>query len=130
MTSTHIEHLKKHTNNLSTLDHEAESIAMKWLLAYASLRTRQNYQAALNRFAQFMTMHKAGEVLKASRSHLDAWARSMEAESLAPASSAAHLASVSSFSAFAVSCNAITHNPCEKVRRPKVSDISTRLGLT
>ena len=130
MTSTHLSRIEKQTNDLATLDREAESIALKWLLAYASLRTRQNYQAALSRFAQFMAMHKAGSALEATRTHLDAWSRSMEAEKLAPASIAANLASVSSFYAYAVSCNAIASNPCEKVRRPKVSDISTRLGLT
>jgi site-specific recombinase XerD len=77
-----------------------------------------------------MAEHKAGQVLDASRTHLDAWARSMEAEKLKPATIAANIASVSSFYAFAVSCDAVKSNPCEKVRRPKVSDISTRLGLT
>ncbi len=130
MKSTHLEIVTEHQSDLITLDQAAETLAMKWLLAYASLRTRQNYRAALNRFALFMTKHKAGQVLAASRTHLDAWARSMESEKLKPASIAANLASVSSFFAYAVSCDAIKSNPCEKVRRPKVSDISTRLGLT
>ena len=130
MKSTHLEIVADHQSDLITLDQAAETLAMRWLLAYASIRTRQNYQAALNRFAHFMTKHEAGQVLDASRTHLDAWARSMEAEKLKPASIAANLASVSSFFAYAVSCDAIKSNPCEKVRRPKVSDISTRLGLT
>ena len=130
MKSTHLEIVADHQSDLITLDQAAETLAMRWLLAYASIRTRQNYQAALNRFAHFMTKHEAGQVLDASRTHLDAWARSMEAEKLKPASIAANLASVSSFYAYAVSCDAIKSNPCEKVRRPKVSDISTRLGLT
>ena len=130
MKSTHLEIVADHQSDLITLDQTAETLAMRWLLAYASIRTRQNYQAALNRFAHFMTKHEAGQVLDASRTHLDAWARSMEAEKLKPASIAANLASVSSFYAYAVSCDAIKSNPCEKVRRPKVSDISTRLGLT
>ncbi len=130
MKSTHLEIVADHQSDLITLDQTAETLAMRWLLAYASIRTRQNYQAALNRFVHFMTEHEAGQVLTASRTHLDAWARSMEAEKLKPASIAANLASVSSFYAYAVSCDAIKSNPCEKVRRPKVSDISTRLGLT
>jgi hypothetical protein len=73
MTSTHLSRIEKQTNDLATLDREAESIALKWLLAYASVRTRQNYQAALSRFAQFMAMHKAGSALEATRTHLDAW---------------------------------------------------------
>jgi integrase/recombinase XerD len=130
MKSTHLEIVAEHSSDLITLDQAAETLAMRWLLAYASLRTRENYRAALNRFALFMADHKAGQVLEASRTHLDAWARSMEAEKLKPASIAANLASVSSFFAYAVSCDAIKGNPAEKVRRPKVSDISTRLGLT
>lgn len=130
MQSTYLEEVKTRSDELTTLDQAAETLAMRWLLAYASIRTRENYRAALNRFAQFMTEHKAGPVLDASRTHLDAWARSMEAEKLKPASIAANLASVSSFFAYAMSCEAISSNPCERVRRPKVSDISTRLGLT
>ena len=130
MKSTHLEIIENRSDDLITLDQAAETLAMRWLLAYASIRTRENYRAALNRFAHFMAEHKAGQVLDASRTHLDAWARSMEAEKLKPATIAANIASVSSFYAFAVSCDAVKSNPCEKVRRPKVSDISTRLGLT
>ena len=130
MKSTHLEIVTDYPSDLITLDQVAETLAMRWLLAYASIRTRENYKAALNRFAHFMIEHKAGQVLNSSRTHLDAWARSMEAEKLAPASIAANLASVSSYFAYAVSCDAIKANPAEKVRRPKVSDISTRLGLT
>ena len=130
MQSTNLDTITRQPGQLTTLDTAAETLAMRWLLAYASLRTRQNYEAALHRFGNFMTKHEAGPVLSANRTHLDAWARSMEAEQLKPASIAANLASVSSFFAYAVSCDAIKANPCEKVRRPKVSDISTRLGLT
>jgi len=130
MDKTQLVALEDVNNDLATLDHEAETLAMRWLLAYASARTRENYRAALLRFDGFMVEVKGGPVLNASRTHLDAWARSMEAEKLKPASIAANLAGVSSFFAYAVSCDAIPSNPAEKVRRPKVSDISTRLGLT
>jgi len=130
MQSTRLEVIAGQGGELATLDHEAESLAMRWLLAYGSPRTQEAYRAALSRFAAFLSEHEAGQVLTATRTHLDAWARSMQAEQLKPASIAANLASVSSFYAFAVSCDAIKGNPCEKVRRPKVSDMSTRLGLT
>ena len=102
----------------------------RWLMAYASLRTREAYGDALGTFAAFLAEHRAGEVLQATRSHLDAWARAMEAAELKPATRARNLAALSSFYAFAVSENALPSNPATGVRRPRVSDKSTRLGLT
>ncbi len=130
MKTTQLDHLTDTATLARSEKLKTEVLIMRWLLAYASIRTRESYAAALNRLIVFMDSHQAGLVLNASRTHLDAWARSMENENLAPASIAAHLSSVSSFFSYAVSCDAIKSNPCEKVRRPKVSDISTRLGLT
>jgi integrase len=54
----------------------------------------------------------------------------MEAAELKPATRARNLAALSSFYAFAVSEGVLAANPAKAVRRPKVSDKSTRLGLT
>jgi integrase/recombinase XerD len=102
----------------------------RWLMAYASPRTREAYADALGQFALFLADHEAGEVMQATRSHIDAWARAMEVLSLKPATRARNIAAVSSFYAFAVSEGMLAANPAKAVRRPKVSDKSTRLGLT
>lgn len=106
------------------------NLAGRWLMAYESKRTREAYGDALGLFAAFLAEHRAGEVMAATRSHLDAWARSMEAAQLKPATRARNIAALSSFYAFAVSEGVLAANPAKAVRRPKVSDKSTRLGLT
>lgn len=111
-------------------DDPARSLAMRWLAAQPSERTRQAYGESLGKFAAFLTEGKAGGVLQAQRAHIDLWARSMEAEGLAPAGRARHLSAVSSFFAYGVSEGVLDRNPAEAVKRPKVSDKSTRLGLT
>lgn len=107
-----------------------EDLPKAWLLAYTSPRTREAYRDGLLRFAKFLEAHGAGSVLEAKRTHLDAWARQMEADGLKPATIARRLSSLSSFYAFACSEGILQMNPAKNVRRPKVSDESTRLGLT
>jgi len=111
-------------------EHTLANLAGRWLMAYSSARTREAYRDALDLFAAFLAEHRAGEVMQATRSHLDAWARAMEAAELKPATRARNIAALSSFYAFAVSEGALAANPAKAVRRPKVSDKSTRLGLT
>ena len=111
-------------------EHTLANLAGRWLMAYSSARTREAYRDALDTFATFLAEHDAGEVMQATRSHLDAWARAMEAAELKPATRARNIAALSSFYAFAVSEGVLAANPAKAVRRPKVSDKSTRLGLT
>lgn len=117
--------------DLSTLGTDFTTLGKRWLLAYASPRTREAYADALGDFAGFLRRF-GGEVgpLAANRSHFDAWARSLEAEGRKPSTVARNLAALSSFLDFAVSLGALERNPVAGVRRPKVSDTSTRLGLT
>ena len=111
-------------------EHTLANLAGRWLMAYSSARTREAYRDALDLFAAFLAEHRAGEVMQDTRSHLDAWARAMEAAELKPATRARNIAALSSFYAFAVSEGVLAANPAKAVRRPKVSDKSTRLGLT
>jgi site-specific recombinase XerD len=116
---------------VATLGTDFATLGKRWLLAYASPRTREAYAYALGGFADFLAAHGGGaQPLEADRTHLDAWARTLEAEGRKPATVARNLAAVSSFYDFALSVGAVARNPASAVRRPKVSDISTRLGLT
>lgn len=106
------------------------NLSARWLMAYSSPRTREAYRDALEQFAAFLAEHRAGNVMAATRSHIDAWARAQEAAQFKPATRARNIAALSSFYAFAVSEGMLAANPAKAVRRPKVSDKSTRLGLT
>jgi integrase len=120
-----------HPDRLPTLGTDFATLGKRWLLAYASPRTREAYAHAFGLFVAFLDKYSGGvDPLAANRSHLDAWARSLEAEGRKPATVAHYLVAASSFYAFALSVGVIERNPAKGVRRPKVSDISTRLGLT
>jgi site-specific recombinase XerD len=116
---------------VATLGTDFATLGKRWLLAYASLGTRATYAYALGGFADFLAEHGGGaQPLEADRTHLDAWARTLEAQGRKPATVARNLAAVSSFYDFALSVGAVARNPASAVRRPKVSDTSSRLGLT
>jgi len=108
-----------------------EALAKRWLIAQPSPRTREAYAEAFTRFRAWLDGAKAGMgVLEAKRSHLDLWARLMEAEGLKPATRARNLSALSSFYGYAVSEGVLAANPAKAVKRPKVGDKSSRLGLT
>lgn len=129
--STDLVTLDPRPGALATLGTDFATLGKRWLVAYASPRTREVYAYALGDFADFLAAH-GGEVgvLEVNRTHLDGYARSLEAEGRKAATVARNLAALSSFFDFALSVGAIERNPASAVRRPKVSDISTRLGLT
>jgi integrase len=108
-----------------------EALAKRWLIAQTSPRTREAYAEAFTRFGAWLDGAKPGMgVLEAKRIHLDLWARLMEGEGLKPATRARNLSALSSFYTYAVSEGVLAANPAEAVKRPRVSDKSSRLGLT
>jgi site-specific recombinase XerD len=67
--------------------------------------------------------------LTVQRAHVDAYARSLEAEGLARASVARRLSAVSGLFRYAHEEGYISRNPATHVRRPRVGDDSPTLGL-
>jgi site-specific recombinase XerD len=69
------------------------------------------------------------EVLAAHRVHVDAWTRQAEEDGTAPATIARRLSALSGFYAYALDEGLTARSPVARVRRPRVSDESPRLGV-
>lgn len=69
------------------------------------------------------------EPLQARRVHVDAFAREAEQDGVAPATLARRLSAIAGFYAYALDEGAIDRSPATRVRRPRVSDESPRLGV-
>ena len=67
--------------------------------------------------------------MDAQRAHLDAYARSLEAEGLASSSVARRLSVMSGLFRYAYEEGYVARNPAAHVRRPRVGDDSPTLGL-
>lgn len=105
----------------------ADEVAAAWLLGYSGA-TRNAYAADLRCWASWL----AGvgvEPLQAHRAHVDAYARSLEELGRSKSTIARRLAALSGFYAYAVDEGLVSRSPVARVRRPKVSDHSPRLGL-
>lgn len=107
----------------------ATPLVMAWLGSYPSAKTREAYSSALSRFAQYLERHNAGDILTASRVHLDMFARDLEAQGFKPATRALWLSALSSFYDYSCSVSALSSNPATNVKRPKLPNYSPRLGL-
>lgn len=105
----------------------AEDIAAAWLLGYGE-STRNAYAADLRNWGTFLS-GLAVEPLQAHRAHVDTYVRALEAEGRSRATIARRLAALSGFYAYAMDEGLIARSPVARVRRPKVSDHSPRLGL-
>lgn len=106
------------------LDH----LVAGWLLGYRSANTRRAYRRDVSAWLGFCAAVDV-DPLKARRTHVDAWARSLEALGAAAASVARKLAAVSSWYSWLVAEDVLAGaSPCAHVRRPRVSDESRTLG--
>jgi integrase/recombinase XerD len=105
-------------------------LADAFLAGYAD-RTREAYQHDLREYLTWCAAQDpAVEPLAAIRAHVQLYVRHLQDAGRAPATVARKLAVVSGFYRYCAAEDAITKNPATYVRRPKVADESTRLGLT
>lgn len=101
----------------------------QWLLNYCPA-TREAYGRDIVDFSVFCERNGI-DPLEAHRTVIAAYARDLtENRGYAAASTARHLAAVSSFYTWLTEEGAIVGNPASSVRRPRVSDESTSLGLS
>ena len=98
-----------------------------YLDGYAA-RTREAYAADLRQWFGWLRSHDI-EPLSAERRHVQAWAAELRQLGRAAGTIARKLSAVSGFYASAIADDALKANPCAAVRRPKVSQESTRSGL-
>jgi integrase/recombinase XerD len=100
-----------------------------WLLGYESPATRRNYGGDLAAWLSF-----CGSVgldpLQTRRAHIDAWARTLQADGAAQRTVARRLAAVSSWYRYLVTEGVRSDSPTEHVRRPKIGDQGETPGLT
>ena len=106
----------------------AELLARAFLAAYSAPTTRAAYARDLEAWFGFCGEHRL-DPLDARRAVVDAYARTLDEQGLAPATIARRLASLSSFYRYAVGEGLLTASPVEHVRRPRVADESPTLGL-
>lgn len=105
----------------------AQEVAAAWLLGFGNEGTREAYRRDLAQWAEFVERLDV-DVLDARRGHVEAFARSLEADGRGRATVARKLAALSSFYRYALDEGVIDRSPV-KVRRPRVDTDSQQLGL-
>lgn len=117
------------TTALSTLvGQPLEAVAAGWLVGYGNPNTRNAYARDLAHFVRWC-QDRDLDPLVAHRSHIELYARVLEAEGRSPATVARRLSALAGFYRFAAEEEAIDRNPAERVRRPRVPDTSPTFGL-
>ena len=104
---------------LTDTDATAARVAAAWLLAHRD-STRRVYRGDITRYTQWLAGYDVG-LLEAERAHVDAYIATLRREGKSPATIKRVICSLSSFYTYAVKdARVIKHNPCERVRRPKI----------
>jgi len=103
------------------------SLVEAFLRGLPSEATRQVYRLAIRRFREFLGER---ELADASRRHVEAYRAHLEDLGRAPSTVSKHLSAISGFFEFALDEGVIERNPAARARRPKVPDVSPRIGLT
>jgi integrase/recombinase XerD len=104
----------------------ADELAAAFLAGYCG-STRAAYARDLRCWGRFLG-GLGVDVLAAHRVHVDAYCRALETQGLAPATVARRLSTLAGFYGYAADEGLIARSPV-RVRRPRVSDESPRLGL-
>lgn len=105
----------------------ADQLAAAWLLGYPKTTARA-YRSDLADWGRFLEALQL-EPLQAQRGHVDAYARTMEAQGRAKGTVARRLSALAGFYAYATDEGLIDRSPVARVRRPKVGNDSQQLGL-
>lgn len=103
-------------------------LAARWLASLGTANTRGAYGRDFADFATWCAA-KGGNPLDAERAAIDAYRLDLEAEGRSPATIARRLSALASFYAYAIDAGAVEAAPTDRVRRPRVSNESPRLGL-
>ena len=93
---------------------------VEWFANITNPNTRRAYQNDVRGFMKFAGIREPHEFRIVARSHLIAWRKQLELRNLAPASVRRKLSAVTSLFDHLCESNAITHNPCDGVKRPNL----------
>jgi integrase/recombinase XerD len=107
----------------------AQWAAVAFVASYSSPGTRQAYATQLRLWFDWCRQHRLEPLAEVRRPHVELYARDLEARGLAPATVALKLVVLTGFYRYCVEEQLLEHSPAVHVRRPKISQESTRLGL-
>jgi len=119
--------LVRQTQEVASSIRGADELAAAFLAGYGPA-TREAYARDLGAWGDYL----AGlgvEVLVAHRVHVDAFVRKSEDGGVAAATLARRLSALAGFYGYALDEGLIERSPVSRVRRPRVSDESQRLGV-
>jgi integrase/recombinase XerD len=119
--------LPDRSRSLSSPITNANELTAAWLLSHSDA-TRRAYASDLRHWRAWLDRFDI-EVLDAHRAHVDAYRTALDGVGASPATVARRLAALSGFYTYATDEGLIERSPVARVRRPKVSDASPRLGL-
>lgn len=105
----------------------SDDLAAAFLVGYCQA-TRDAYGRDLRAWGLWLRRWEV-DPLEAHRAHVETWARSLESDGLAPSTVSRRLSALAGFYEYAVDEELIARSPVARVRRPRVSDESPRLGL-
>lgn len=100
---------------------------LTWLANIDNLQTRRAYQVDLTEFMAFTGIDQPKQFRIVTRAHMLAWRRDLEKRKLSGATIRRKLAALSSLFDYLCEANAISGNPVQGVKRPK---IETQEGKT
>jgi integrase/recombinase XerD len=106
----------------------AAEVATAWLLGYSNAGTRAEYGRDLREWGGWLERAGVTDPLAAHRSHVEAFARTLEAEGRARSTVARKLAALSGYYRFAEDEGLIARSPV-RVRRPRGNGDSQKMGL-
>lgn len=112
----------------ANLDATLEHLAAGWVLSLGAENTKRAYARDLAHFTRWCRA-QGGHPLTVERAGVDLYRLELEAQGLAPATVARRLSALASFYVYAIDAGALERSPVERVRRPRVSTESPRLGL-
>jgi integrase/recombinase XerD len=103
--------------------------AVAFVASYSSPGTRQAYATQLRLWFDWCDQHHLEPLAEVRRPHVELYARDLESRGLAAATVALKLVVLTGFYRYCVEEQLLEHSPAVHVRRPKISQESTRLGL-
>lgn len=92
----------------------------EWFVNIDNPHTRRAYQNDLQEFMAFVEITRPAELRSVTRAHVIAWRKDLERRALTGATVRRKLSALSSLYDYLCDENAVTSNPVDGVRRPKV----------
>ena len=93
---------------------------VQWFANLDSAQTRRAYQNNLRAFMAFVGTAVPEEFRSVTRAHILAWRADLERQKLAGSTIRRKLAALASLYEYLCETNAVTHNPVNGVKRPRV----------